>query len=304
MARRRKGRDIHGVLLLDKPPGMSSNQALQRVRHLLGARKAGHTGSLDPFATGMLPLCLGEASKTASFLLDGNKTYLATACLGTATNTGDLEGEVQTVEVVPELSETGIIEVLGAFSGRISQVPPMFSALKHQGQPLYKLAREGRSVHREPREITIHEIKLITWQAPLLSFEVRCSKGTYIRTLAEDIASRLGTCGHLQSLRRLAVEPFDAGAMVTMEDVEKAAAATAISSLMLPMDAGISGWPKVTLDAESSTLFCSGQAVPGGDVEGMVRVYGAEQSIIGLGEVRLGKMVHPTRVFVFQKTDA
>jgi len=310
MARRRKGRDIHGVLLLDKPPGLSSSQAVQRVRHLLGARKAGHTGSLDPFATGMLPVCLGEASKTAAFLLEDDKTYRATACLGSATDTGDIEGAVKITRPVPDLDESRILEALSAFTGRISQVPPMYSALKHQGQPLYKLAREGHTVHREPREITIHEMKFLGWNSPLLSFDVRCSKGTYIRTLAEDIAGYLGTCGHLQALRRLAVEPFDEAAMVGMDEVEAAASAGVTLPMLLPIDAGLRAWPKVVLDSEDSERFCRGNPVPGGEEEGMVRVYGQVRgpalgqagSILGLGEVRSGGLVHPKRVFVFEES--
>ena len=310
MARRRKGRDIHGVLLLDKPAGLSSNQAVQRVRHLLGARKAGHTGSLDPFATGMLPVCLGEASKTASFLLEDDKTYRATACLGSATDTGDIEGAVKITKPVPDLDESRILAAFGAFTGRISQVPPMYSALKHQGQPLYKLAREGHTVHREPREITIHEMKLLGWNPPLLSFDVRCSKGTYIRTLAEDIAGHLGTCGHLQALRRLAVEPFDEAAMVGMDEVKASAAAGGTLPILLPIDAGLCAWPKVVLDVEDSVRFCRGNPVPGGDGEGMVRVYGQTGgevtrqagNILGLGEVRAGGLVHPRRVFVFEES--
>lgn len=299
MARKRKGRDVHGVLLLDKPPGMSSNQAVQRVRHLLGARKAGHTGSLDPFATGMLPLCLGEASKTAAFLLDASKTYLATARLGTATNTGDIEGEVIRTENVPNLSVLEIEEALASFSGRISQVPPMFSALKHQGQPLYKLAREGRTVERASREVTIHHIKLLDWNSPLLTFEVRCSKGTYIRTLAEDIAARLGTCGHLRSLRRLAVEPFDTGAMVGLDVLEQAVRAGGAEAMLLPLDAGLTSWPGVQLDAESAMRFRRGNPVSGGNSEGRVRVLGPDGRIIGLGEVRQHGVLHANRVFVF-----
>ena len=299
MAPKRKGRDVHGVLLLDKPPGMSSNQAVQRVRHLLEARKAGHTGSLDPFATGMLPICLGEASKTAAFLLDAGKTYIATAFLGTATNTGDTEGEVTEDGNVPELSARQIEETLQSFSGRVSQVPPMFSALKYQGQPLYKLAREGRTVVREPRQVTIHHISHISWKSPRLTFEVRCSKGTYIRTLAEDIAVRLGTCGHLDSLRRIAVEPFDPGAMVGMEQLEVAVAGGEGLGKLLPLDAGLAAWPQVILDAAGSRLFCRGQSVPVSHAVGKVRVFAPERGIIGLGEVRQPGILRPQRVFVF-----
>ena len=175
MGRRRTGNDIHGIVLLDKPVGISSNRALQTVRRLLNARKAGHTGSLDPFATGMLPICLGEASKTAAFMLEAGKVYQATARMGQATNTGDTEGEVIEEQAVPELQQGQIESILKEFVGTISQVPPLYSALKHKGQPLYKLARKGLSVERQPRQVNIHSLKLLAWEDPLLSFEVHCS---------------------------------------------------------------------------------------------------------------------------------
>ena len=208
MSRRRKGRNVHGIVLLDKPAGFSSSQAVQKVRWLFQARKAGHTGSLDPFATGMLPICLGEASKTAGFMLDASKTYLARALLGQATTTGDIEGEIRATAPVPELAAEGVAAVLARFVGPIEQVPPMYSALKHEGQPLYRLARAGREVERAARAVTIHALELVAWEKPYLTFRVRCSKGTYVRTLAEDIAVALGSCAHLVGLRRLAVEPF------------------------------------------------------------------------------------------------
>ena len=178
MGRRRKGRDVHGVLLFDKPAGFSSNQAVQKVRWLFQARKAGHTGTLDPFATGMLPICLGEASKTAAFMLDADKTYEAVACIGTATETGDIEGEVVREDAVPDLDAAAIEAAMQKFRGPIEQVPPMYSALKHQGQPLYKLAREGKEVQRDARPVTIHELELLSWESPELVFRVCCSKGT------------------------------------------------------------------------------------------------------------------------------
>ena len=191
MARRRKGRDIHGIILLDKPLGYSSSQAVQRVRWLFTARKAGHTGSLDPFATGMLPICLGEASKTAGFMLEASKRYLATARLGQTTATGDTEGDVVRQMSVPALTAKAIDAAFESFRGAIEQVPPMYSALKHQGRPLYKLARDGIEVERKSRTVIIHGLELIAWDEPLLVFRVHCSKGTYVRTLAEDIAAKL-----------------------------------------------------------------------------------------------------------------
>ena len=258
MARRRKGRDIHGVLLLDKPVGWSSNQAVQKVRWLFQARKAGHTGTLDPFATGMLPICLGEASKTAAFMLDAGKTYEASARLGEATSTGDIEGEVIRRAAVDIPGTERIEQVMAQFTGVIEQVPPMYSALKHRGRPLYELAREGKEVERAPRPVTIHRLELLDWEAPDLRFRVRCSKGTYVRTLAEDIAGRLGSCAHLKALRRLEVEPFREDGMVSLEDLENAVENGKADSFLLPVDSGLSGWPVVKLDEARAELERSG----------------------------------------------
>jgi len=299
MARRRTGRDIHGILLLDKPAGLSSNQALQKVRRLLRSRKAGHTGSLDPFATGMLPVCLGEASKTAAFMLQAGKIYRAVASLGQSTNTGDVEGEVVKEQRVPHLGTQQIEAVLKEFTGPISQVPPMYSALKHQGQPLYKLARQGFVVERKARRVMIDRLQLLCWEPPLLSFEVACSKGTYIRTLAEDICARLGSCGHLRSLHRLAVEPFAAESLVSMAELEHAVELDRESELLLPLDAGLSAWPELRLDHKTADQFCHGLPVAGARVAGMVRVCGENGQIVGLGEARPDGMVHPKRIFVF-----
>lgn len=298
MGRRRAGRDIHGILLLDKPAGISSNHALQRVRHLLTARKAGHSGTLDPFATGMLPICLGEASKTAAFMLEASKTYRAVVRLGQSTTTGDIEGVVIQEQAVPELDQQRIESTLSDFTGPIAQVPPMFSALKHQGQPLYKLARQGLSVERKPRSVTIHRLELISWDDTFLSFEVHCSKGTYIRTLGEDICTSLGTCGHLDSLRRLEVEPFDASRMVTMEAFEQSVEEGRGEELLLPLDAGLCGWPEMCLDRDAAERFCHGNPVSGGPGPGMVRVFGPDGKILGLGESLGGEIVRPKRVFV------
>lgn len=299
MSRHRSGRDIHGILLLDKPAGISSNQALQKVRQLLHARKAGHTGSLDPFATGMLPICLGEASKTAAFMLQAGKSYRAVARLGQATSTGDIEGEVVLEQPVPALEAHQIETVLRSFTGTISQVPPMYSALKHQGQPLYRLARQGISVERKPRQILIHRLELLSWEPPWLSFEVQCSKGTYIRTLAEDICARFGSCGHLQSLRRLAVEPFAPAGLISMDAVERAAEQGREREILLPLDAGLSSWPALSLDVQAAERFRHGNAVTAGVATGMIRVFGADGEILGLAESGPDGMVYPKRVFVF-----
>jgi tRNA pseudouridine55 synthase len=298
MSRRRKGRDVHGIVLLDKPAGWSSNQAVLKVRWLYQARRAGHTGSLDPFATGMLPICLGEASKTAGFMLDAAKTYVATARLGQATTTGDTEGVLSASAPVPELDAAHLREALARFEGEIAQVPPMYSALKHQGQPLYRLARAGKEVPRAPRMVTIHALELLTWESPRLTFRVHCSKGTYVRTLAEDIARDLGSCAHLIALRRLSVEPFDEGALVTLPQLEARQAAGTLDDGLLPPDAGLLRWPRALLDEAAASRFRNGNSVEGVDAPpGPVRVYAAGDRLLGLGEVSAEGRLTVRRVF-------
>ena len=300
MSRRRKGNDIHGILLLDKPPGFSSNQAVQKLRWLFQARKAGHTGSLDPFATGMLPICFGEASKTAGFMLDAAKSYQAVACVGQSTATGDVEGEILEELPVPALTPAIIESVFARFRGPIEQVPPMYSALKHQGERLYKLAREGKEIERKARSVVIHRLELISWKPPFLQFKVTCSKGTYIRTLAEDLAKVLGSCAHLASLRRLQVGSFEEQEMVSLEEVQQAVKESRHLDLLLPVDAGLLDWPEVILDGEASTKFCHGNPAPVTSVsETGVRVYGPGNQLLGLGETRRDNMVYPKRVFVW-----
>jgi tRNA pseudouridine55 synthase len=301
MGSRKRGRDVHAVFLLDKPAGLSSNQALQKVRRLLDARKAGHTGTLDPFATGMLPICLGEASKTAGYIVDGRKEYQATLKLGQATTTGDLEGEVVSSQPVPALESPAIEAAMQKFLGPQLQVPPMHSAIKRDGRPLYELARQGIVVEREPRSIEIFRFKLLSWQPPLLEFLVSCSKGTYIRTLAEDLSRVLGTCGHLQALRRTGVEPFEALPMYTLVGLEQAVHGQRAEDMLLPADAGLPAWPVIDLQDEEAGRFLHGNVVPGQGVCGKVRVHAtsptAKAVILGLGEVREGGVLHPLRVF-------
>ncbi len=304
MSRRRKGKAVHGVLLLDKPAGPSSNQALQQVRRLFEARKAGHTGTLDPFATGLLPICFGEASKTSAQLLDATKAYEAEALLGIATSTGDSEGETIIEAPVPDLSGDRIESILAGFRGDIEQVPPMFSALKHAGRPLYEWAREGVTIPREPRQVTIHTLELLSWEPPRLRFRVTCSKGTYVRTLAEDIATQLGTVGHLVALRRLRVGPFSSHHMVTFDELQAAASSGDLNKYLLPVDAGLVDWPVVQLDAEGVRAFGNGNpASPAGtesrpDEGARVVVRDTGEQVLGLGEVRSG-MVYPRKVFVY-----
>jgi len=298
MSRRRSGRDIHGIVLLDKPVGLSSNQALQKARRLLQARKAGHTGTLDPFATGMLPVCFGEASKTAFFMGDASKCYRATAMLGRSTDSGDTEGVVLRELPVPELDGAQIEAVLSRFRGTISQTPPMYSAIKHQGQPLYKLARQGIEIERPSRPVTVFRLELLAWQSPLMSFEVECSKGTYIRTLAEDVCRALGTCGHLNTLRRLSVEPFTEQQMITLDQLEQAVAQDRGEALLLPVDAGLRGWPCCQLDEVAAEAFSHGNPVTHSADRGMIRVYDQCNRILGLGELSIDRLLHPRRVFV------
>lgn len=297
MSRKRKGRDIHGIFLLDKPVGYSSNQAVQKVRWFFQARKAGHTGSLDPFATGMLPICLGEASKTAGFMLDASKTYVAEAVLGIATTTGDIEGEVSGQQQVPDKGPAAIKAVLQRFRGHIEQVPPMYSALKHQGQPLYKLARAGREVERKARPVTIHSLDLLDWKPPVLKFRVHCSKGTYVRTLAEDIARELGSCAHLKTLRRLNVEPFEEQGMITLETLESAVEGGIADGLLQPVDGGLMEWPVIELDDDSANRFTHGNPVGIDQAQpNLVRVYSTRGKLLGIGEVTPDKQLKPKRI--------
>ena len=289
---------MNGILLLDKPLGLSSNAALQRVRRLLGARKAGHVGSLDPLATGMLPICLGEATKVAGDITAARKRYQFTIALGRRTTTGDLEGEVVEEAPVPALTAAQVELALESFRGSQSQVPPMFSALKRDGQPLYKLARAGVTVERAPRHIRITELSLVALQEAQLELTALCSKGTYIRVLAEDIARKLGTCGHVSALRRLYVEPFDASPMHTLAQVEAACQGGMVPAMIAPDDA-LPGMPSVHLPAELAGRLAHGQAVvvSGGTVAGKVRLYDPQGRFMGLGEADAQGQVRPRRLF-------
>ncbi|MFC0336755.1 tRNA pseudouridine synthase B [Kushneria avicenniae] len=260
MARRRRGRPINGVLLLDKHEGVSSNRALQQVRGLYQAQKAGHTGTLDPMATGLLPICLGEATKFSSWLLDADKRYLASIRLGVVTDTGDREGEVLKQRSVPDLEDGDIETVLADFVGEIEQVPPMYSALKHQGQPLYAHARAGRELERAPRRVSIYDIALTSRHARGFSLDVSVSKGTYIRTLAEDIGERLGCGAHLEGLRRLRTGPFNDGNMLDFEALEAMSDEQRLEKL-LPVDALINHLPQLDTDDDGAQRILHGQPV-------------------------------------------
>ncbi len=280
-------RDVDGILILDKPTGCSSNQALQQVRKLYHARKAGHCGSLDPLASGILPICLGEATKFSSFLLGANKTYRATCRLGQTTTTGDAEGEV--IETAPvQVDETQIRQTLDLFVGETDQVPPMHSALKHKGKRLYQLAREGKQVERKPRQIKIYQLTLLSHTDDSLSIEVSCSKGTYIRTLAEDIGAALGCGAHLSALRRTAVDTFVERDAVTIEHLETLQQQGTIDELLLPVTRALMQFPELKLDAAASSDICHGKQVQLGQSQspGLCRLVSDKECFIGLGEVR------------------
>lgn len=300
MARRRKGRPVNGILLLDKPSGLSSNHALQHVKRLYGAAKAGHTGSLDPLATGMLPICLGEATKLSAQLLDADKTYRVRMRLGERTDTADADGEVVETADYGCVDEAGVVAVLPRFVGEIEQIPPMYSALKHEGQRLYALARKGESVAREPRRVHIHALKLLEMADAELELEVSCSKGTYVRTLVEDLAAALGTLAHVIALRRTRVGPF-AGPMHDENElvsVQEQGGLAALDALLLPCEAALIDWPRVELDADSSFYFRRGQAIQvrGAPRSGAVAVYGPGPYLLGLAEIDDDGRVAPRRL--------
>lgn len=298
---RKKGRAIDGVLLLDKPIGLTSNQALQRVKRLFDARKAGHTGSLDPLASGLLPICLGQATKVSGFLLNAGKRYQVVARLGQRTDTGDADGQVIEERPVPALDRGLVKRVLARFEGSQTQVPPMYSAIKHQGQRLYKLARQGIEIERQPREIEIHGLELLSLETDALELEVACSKGTYVRTLVEDIARALGTVAHVIVLRRLGVGPYAEGRMYKLEELEALAeqGMERLDELLLPVDSALEHWPSVELGADSAYYLMQGQAVmaPGAPSSGKVRLYDEGHGFLGIGEVKLDGRVAPTRLF-------
>lgn len=282
-------RRIDGIVLLDKAAGVTSNRALQRVKRLFRAAKAGHTGSLDPLATGMLPICLGEATKLSTFLLDAAKTYRVTCRLGAATDTGDADGAVVERAELPSMNAGALACALERFRGEIMQTPPMFSALKHRGQPLYKLARQGVEVERKPRVVSIYGLELEAWDLERFTCRVVCSKGTYIRSLVVDIAAELGSVGHVESLRRLAVEPFSAQQMLSLEALEqrRATGLDELDAMLLPCDAAVSTWPAVELDTQTAAKLRQGQRpeVAAGSPRGAVRIYAVGGEFLGIGDV-------------------
>lgn len=311
MARRRKGRPINGVILLDKPTGISSNDALQKVKRIYFAEKAGHTGALDPLATGMLPICLGEATKFSQFLLDSDKRYRVIAKLGERTNTSDSDGEVvetRPVDVTLEKLEACIEK----FRGESDQVPSMFSALKYQGKPLYEYARKGIEVPRESRKITVYEIILHRFEGDEVEMEVHCSKGTYIRTIVDDLGEMLGCGAHVTMLRRTAVAKYPYEKMVTLEHLnelleqahrEEIAPRELLDPLLMPMDTAVEDLPEVNLIPELADMVQHGQPVQvlGAPEQGVLCLtMGEERLFIGVGEMNDDGKIAAKRLVVFR----
>lgn len=288
-------RRVDGVLLLDKPQGLTSNGALQAVRRLFAAAKAGHTGTLDPLATGLLPICLGEATKFAQALLEADKRYLAEILLGTRTDSGDAEGNV-IARRPSNVTRNQAEAALACFRGDITQVPPMYSALKRDGKPLYALARQGISVERAPRAVRIHSVELLRFEGERLQIEVHCSKGTYIRSLADDIGEMLGCGAHLTNLRRTAIADFSVDHAVTLEALQQLDGESR-DACLLPVDSLLRGWARVELTALQAERFRHGQclALSGLPSDGVCRVYG-DSRFIGIAEYRSDAQLVPLRL--------
>ncbi len=296
-----RGRNISGILLLDKPIGVTSNAALQEVKRLFGAAKAGHTGNLDPLASGLLPLCFGEATKMSAFLLDSDKRYRGVIKLGVRTSTADAEGEVLETRPVEALSEARVRELLQRYTGPIQQIPPMHSAIKHKGQPLYKLAREGREVERQPRQVHIYALELLRLEGDELEIDVHCSKGTYVRTLAEDIGAALGCGGHLRGLRRTAAGPFHIEDAVSLEALHTLAEQEGLAGLdrcLQPLETALADCPALNVTDNSAYYLRQGQPVqvPKAPTDGLVRLYGGNAAFIGVGQILDDGRVAPRRL--------
>lgn len=297
-------RDISGIVLLDKASGISSNRALQQVKRLYQARKAGHTGSLDPLASGMLPVCLGNATRVSAWLLEADKIYEVTAAIGARTDTADADGQVVEQSAVTAVTESALQAALAAHLGAINQVPPMYSALKHQGQRLYRLARAGQEVVREPRPVFIYALELIEFDPQRPRLRVHCSKGTYVRSLVESVAAAMGTLAYVQALRRTGVGPFDdPAAMLSFNSMEVLAAAdpAGLDRLLRPVDSALQGYLPVELTAGDTVALQHGRPVmpPAtmAKVGDVVRLYGPTEAFLGLGEVRSDGWVVPRRLF-------
>ncbi len=297
---RGKGRNVNGIILLDKAKGESSNYALQRIKRLFHAKKAGHTGSLDPLATGVLPLCLGEATKISQFLLDSDKRYMAKVKLGERTDSGDSEGVVIDVQRRIDVDYDALVQTLTKFEGEIKQLPPMYSALKHHGVPLYKLARKGISIKRKVRAVTIHKIGLMNFDNNIAEIDVTCSKGTYIRTLADDLGQELGCGAHVIELRRLQAGVFSIDQCRGSNELEKIKESFGLSGLdkvIVPMERAVEKLPEVVLASETARDIRNGQAVSFHELpkSGLVRLY-EKENFIGIGIVNADGEVAPKRL--------
>ncbi|OUR74410.1 tRNA pseudouridine(55) synthase TruB [Methylophaga sp. 42_8_T64] len=301
--RNKKGRSITGIIVVDKPTGRSSNHVLQQVKRMFDAKKAGHTGSLDPLATGLLPICLGEATKVSSYLLDADKRYHVTCQLGVLTDSGDSDGEIIETTPVPEFTEQQLVALVANFIGEQQQVPPMYSALKYNGQPLYKLARQGIEVERKSRKITLYEINVLATTVDTFTLDVRCSKGTYIRTLVEDISHALGCGGHVTMLRRVEVAGYQQSQSVSIEQLESIVEQDGLMGLdncLLPTEDALPEWPAIDLTTEMVNALRFGQAVQVDDKfeSANVRLFDLDKQFLGLGEMSETGTVAPKRVFV------
>ena len=304
MSRRRKGRQVSGLLVLDKPGGITSNAALQRAKRLFGAAKAGHTGSLDPLATGVLPICFGEATKFSQFLLDADKAYTSTFMLGVGTDTGDAAGDMLAQASASHITLDTTTRAMAALTGPIKQVPPMYSALKVDGRPLYKLARAGEHVERQPRPVNILRFDLLAFQAgeiATLEVAVQCSKGTYIRVLAEDLGAALGLPAHVSALRRCQSGPFDLSTARTLDQLSRQreeGSEEALDTLLAPIEACMPHLPRVELSEAATFYMRKGQpvVVPNGPQSGMVRIADAGGAFLGVGQVREDGKLAPRRL--------
>lgn len=303
MARRRRGRPVNGVLVLNKPAGISSSDAVQQVKRLFGAQKVGHTGSLDPLATGVLPLCFGEATKFSQYLLLSDKKYWTRIKLGVATNTGDADGEVISSADASHITQADIEAALPAFRGDIEQVPSMFSALKHNGQPLYKLARQGIEVEREARSISIYSNELVRFEGDEFELQIHCTKGTYVRTIAEELGAVLGVGAHVTALHRCAAGPFDESDMVSLEELElQREKGVSLDEFLRPIASAVGQWPEVVLSDATAFYLRQGQPVqvPHAPTSGWVRLSESSNTdnrlFIGVGEVLDDGRVAPRRL--------
>ena len=298
-------RQVHGILLLDKPINLTSNGALQKVKRLFNAKKAGHTGSLDPIATGMLPICFGEATKFSQFLLESDKSYHVVAKLGVNTTTGDSEGEVISTCPVVGVTHARIEQVMTKFFGEIEQIPPMYSAIKHQGKPLYELARRGIEVERKSRKVKIYSLELEKFEDDQMTFRVHCSKGTYVRTLVEDIGRELGCGGYVTELRRLMVAPYGNALMYTLRALEVIAETSGfdgLSACLLPVETAVQVFPAVKLSTSAAFYLRMGQPVraPFQLDSSLVRLMSEDAKFLGIGEVMADGRVKPHRLLSSQ----